>query len=54
MVLVKNWLFLHVFISRNIGQENEFHDVLERKNASLGYENKKFKKFKKLRFFQRG
>ena len=46
MVLVKNWLFLHVFISRNIGRKNEFHDFLVRKNASLGYENKKFKKSK--------
>ena len=30
----------------NIGQENVFYDILERKNASLGYKNKKFKKSK--------
>ena len=46
MVLVENWSFLHVFILGNIGQENVFHVVLERKNISLGYENKKFKKSK--------
>ena len=46
MVLVQNWSFLHVFIFGNRGQENVFHDVLERKNASLGYENKKVKKSK--------
>ena len=46
MVLVQNWPFLHVFILRNIGQENVFHDVLEGKNASPGYKNKKFKKLK--------
>ena len=30
----------------NIGQENVFNDILERKNAFLGYKNKKFKKSK--------
>ena len=28
----------------NIGQENVFYDILEWKNASLLYKNKKFKK----------
>ena len=46
MVLVENWPFLHVFIIRNIGQENVFHHVLDGKNASLGYKNKKLKKSK--------
>ena len=46
MVLVQNWSFLHVFIFGKRSQENVFHDVLERKNISLGYENKKFKKTK--------
>ena len=27
----------------NIGQENVFYDILERKNAFLGYKNKKLK-----------
>ena len=31
-----------------------FHDILERKNAFLGYKNKKSKKVKKLTFFQKG
>ena len=32
-----------VFLS-NIGQENVFYDILERKNAFRGYKIKKFKK----------
>ena len=31
------------FFLDNIGQENVFYDILERKNACLGYKNKKFK-----------
>ena len=46
MVYVQIWPFLHVFIFGNIGQENVFHDILEGKNASLGYKNKKFKKLR--------
>ena len=46
MVLVKNWPFFHVFFLGNIGQENVFYDILERKNAFLGYKNKKIKKSK--------
>ena len=34
------------FFLDNIGQENVFYDILERKNAFLGYKNKKFKKSK--------
>ena len=34
------------FFFGNIDQENVFHDILERKNAYLGYKNKKFKKSK--------
>ena len=33
-----------------IGQENVFYDILERKNAFLGYKNKKFKKLKNWHF----
>ena len=33
-----------------INQENVFYDILERKNAFLGYKNKKFKKSKKGHF----
>ena len=34
----------------NIGQENVFYDILEQKNAFLGYKNKKFKKSKNWDF----
>ena len=46
MVLVDNWPFLHVFILGNIVQENVFYDILEGKNASLGYKNNKIQKSK--------
>ena len=39
------------FFLGNIGWENDFYDIVERKNAFLGYKNKKFKMSK---FFQRG
>ena len=34
----------------NIGQEDVFYDILERKNAFLGYKNKKLKKSKNWHF----
>ena len=46
--------FFQLFIKGNVGQENDFYDNLERKNALLGYKNKKFKKAKNGPFFQRG
>ena len=46
MVLVQNWPFFHYFFLFNIGQENVFYDILEGKNARLGYKNKKFKQSK--------
>ena len=46
MVLVKNWPFFHLFFKDNIGQENVFYDILELKNAFLGYKNTKLKKSK--------
>ena len=42
------------FFLSNIGQENVFYDILERKNAFLLYKNKKSKRTKKLTFFLRG
>ena len=47
MVLVQKWPFFEPFFLRIIDQENIFYDILKRKNASLGYKNKKFKKLKK-------
>ena len=48
MVLVQKWPFLQLFLLGNIGQENVFYDILEKKkqNAFLGYKNIKFKKWK--------
>ena len=50
MVLVRTWLFFHPFFLGIIGQENIFFDILERKNAFLGYK-KQVKKVEKLTFF---
>ena len=50
MVLVQKWPFFQLFVLGNIGQENVFYDILERKNAFLGYKNKKFKKSKNWHF----
>ena len=46
MVLVQKSPFFHLFFLGNIGQENFFYDILDRKNAFLGHKNKKFKKSK--------
>ena len=46
MVLVQKWPFFQLFFLGNIGQENVFYDILEAKNAFLGYKNTKFKKSK--------
>ena len=48
--LDKNDLFGNFFFLGKIGQENVFCDILERKNAFLGYKNKKFKKSKNCHF----
>ena len=53
MVLVQKWPFFQLFFLGNIEQENVFYDILEPKNAFLGYKNKKFKKIEKLTFFQK-
>ena len=39
-------IFPPFFFLGNIGQENVFYDILERKNAFLGNKNKKLKKSK--------
>ena len=38
------------FFLGNIEQENVFYDILERKNALLGYRKRKFKKSKNFHF----
>ena len=50
MVLVQKWPLLQVFFLGNIGQENVFYNILEQKNAFLGYKNKKLKKSKNWHF----
>ena len=42
----KNCHYSNIFFLGNIDQEHVFYDILERKNAFLGYKNKKFKKSK--------
>ena len=41
------------FFFGNIGEENAFYDILERKNAFLASKNKKSYKSKKKTFFQK-
>ena len=48
----KNGHFSNFFFLGNIGQKNVFYDILEWKEAFLGYKNKKFKKWKNWRFSQ--
>ena len=46
----KNGHFFKLSFLRNIGQQNVSYDILELKNAFLGYKNKKFKKLKNWHF----
>ena len=50
MVLVQNSPFFRLFILGNIGHENVFYDILEWKNAFVGYKNENFKKSKNWEF----
>ena len=50
MVLIQKWPFLKLLFLGNIGQENVFYDILERKDAFLGYKNKQSKKSKNWHF----
>ena len=43
---VQKWPFFQLFFLGNIGEKNVFYDILDWKNAFLGYKNKKFKKWK--------
>ena len=46
----QKFAIFHLFLLGSIGQENVFYDILERKNAFLGYKNNKFKKSKNWDF----
>ena len=48
----KNGHFSNFFFLGNIGQENLFYYILERKKAFLTYKNKKLKKSKNWHFFK--
>ena len=50
MVWVQKWRFFRLFFLGNIDQENVCYDILERKNAFLGYKNKNFKNSKNRHF----
>ena len=45
-------IFLTFFFLGNMGQENVFYDILERKNDFLDYKDKNFKKSKNSHFFK--
>ena len=53
MVLVQKWPFFQLFFLSIIGQENVFYDILERKNAFLGYKKEKLKN-RKIDIFPKG
>ena len=46
MVFVQKGPFFQLFFLGILGQENVFYDIIEQKDAFLGYKNKKFKNFK--------
>ena len=50
MVLVQKLAYFELFFLSKIGQENVFYDILVRKNASLGFKNEMFKKWKNSPF----
>ena len=55
MVCVKKWRYFQLFFfSGNIGQENVFYDILERKIAFVGYKKREDENVEKWSFVQRG
>ena len=53
MVLAQKLPFFSTFFLGNIGKENAFYDILERKNSFLGYK-KKSSKSRKIDIFTKG
>ena len=47
-------IFPSFFFLGNIGQDNVFYNILERKKVFLGYKIEEVQKVEKLTFFQRG
>ena len=54
MVLVEKWPVFKLLFLGNTVQENIFYDILELKDAFLGYNKIEVQKVKTLRFFQGG
>ena len=52
--MVQKWPFFKLFFLGNINKDNVFYDILEQKNAFLGYWNKNLKKSKSSHFFKGG
>ena len=52
MVLVQTYPFFQFFLLGNIGQENVFNNILERKKRLSSLSKEKVKKVEKLTFFQ--
>ena len=50
MLFVQKQPFFQLLFLGNIGQENVFYDILERKNAFFGSKKKMFKKSKNWHF----
>ena len=50
MVFVQKRQFFQLCLLGNIGKENIFYDILDRKNAFVDYKNKKLQKSKNWRF----
>ena len=46
MDLVQKWPFNQLFFLLKKDEENVFYDIVQRKNAFLGYKNKKLQKSK--------
>ena len=53
MVLVQKWPFFKLLFLGNIGQKNVSYDILERKNAFLGYKKRSSKR-RKIAIFPKG
>ena len=53
MVLLKKLAIFGSFVSGNIGQENVFYDILERKNAGLRNKKRNLKS-RKIEIFRNG
>ena len=52
MVFVEKWPFFQVFFLGDIGQQNIFYDILEKKNAFLAYTRSQ--KSRKINIFPKG